>query len=704
MHTELGAGAALRFPAGLTRALVIGWVLGLTLIYLVLYEAWLYPVQFAHLAASAVGTLSIGPHFGEFVLARLGDIGAVLAIFATAFAVGATVVGRLIPDRNLFGGLFALTMGLWIVAVAVLAIGVVSVRGIGWVHLGLCCWALPEPRRYFRRRERAVRWDTWSVLMLTCVAGAALLTLLGAMAPPFEYDELEYHLGAPAEYLRTGHITFLPHNVYSNFPQLTSMLYLLAMTVSSEIAAKLVHWTFGVLTAVSIYALVTRMSTSQRHRAGLTAAALFYCMPFVQDLGQTARADLATTFFATLAFGGLLMWSQSVAALGERGSRLPDVEAGPRLTSAATTNHLLWLSALICGAAVATKWTAVPVVLLPAAIFVAVVRKSLRMTAVFCLLSSVFVLPWLVKNLVFTGNPVYPFLTGLFPNPHWSPAQAALFSERNFVSFGPGMLWQLVERAWQFSVAQPGSVPLLLMMVPLIVLLRGIEQSARRAAWLFLLTYACWFFLTQQPWRYLMPALPLAAIVGAYALDALFQDKVLRVGACGALGLTLVAGLTCMGVNALVDVEQPDRLPPRVSFFQFALGGLSRDEFVAQMGRDGLEPVIWMNQRLPATACVLYIGEARPVYARQKILWSTAYDHHPLVEMMRRAVDTPQLLAEMRRRGITHIYVNFAELQRLGLSYGYLREINRSTFEQFLGDHTHELHKSRVGAVYELSV
>src|SRR5207244_343934 len=97
--------------------------------------------------------------------------------------------------------------------------------------------------------------DGWSRLMLALIVVAAAINLLGAVVPPFEYDELEYHLGAPSEYLKAGRIIFLPHNFYSNMPQLTEMLYLLAMTVRSDVAAKVLHWTFGVLSAAAVYAV-----------------------------------------------------------------------------------------------------------------------------------------------------------------------------------------------------------------------------------------------------------------------------------------------------------------------------------------------------------------------------------------------------------------------------------------------------------------
>jgi len=100
----------------------------------------------------------------------------------------------------------------------------------------------------------------------------------------------------------------------------------------------MLHWLFGLLGAAAVFGVARRLWS---RAVGLMAAALFYCTPFVQDLSQTARIDLATAFFATLAFGALVIGSEE------------------------DNRSLVWLSALCAGAALATKWTAIPVVLLP---------------------------------------------------------------------------------------------------------------------------------------------------------------------------------------------------------------------------------------------------------------------------------------------------------------------------------------------------
>ncbi len=358
MQTASDRGASTWLRPEFTRLLAILWVVGLTLIYFVRYEGWIVLPQLAGIIGASMTGLRVGPYFREFWTARVYDFGCVVAIVAASLGLGATVAGRRIARRDVLGMLFALGVGLWLLSVLVLVTGALAVAKVPYTFLTLACWLLPAPRRFVGDFHVSTeRTDSWAKLMLACILLAAALNLVGALAPPFEYDELEYHLGALADYQRAGRVVFLPHNFYSNMPQLTEMLYLLAKTTTSDIAAKLLHWLFGLLAAATVYGVAQRLWSKA---AGLTAAALFYCTPFLQDLGQTARIDLATAFFATLAFGALVLWME------EEEKR-----------------DLLWLSALGVGGAAATKWPAIAVVLLPAAAGV-IFRRKYRLLAGFC--------------------------------------------------------------------------------------------------------------------------------------------------------------------------------------------------------------------------------------------------------------------------------------------------------------------------------
>lgn len=643
---------------GFKQLLAVLWVIGLTLIYLVRYEACFLPWQLGHLLSATLPTLHIGPHFSEFIVARLKDGACVGATLAVAFALGAVATSRLLLPTDMLGTLVTLAIGLWGVAVAVLVIGITAIGKTPLVFAGLALWLFPAPREALRRTVRAVdRLDGWAQCLVACVVIAAALNLPGTLAPPFEYDELEYHLGALADYQRAGRIVYLPHNFYSNLPQLTEMLYLLAATTTSDVAAKLLHWTFGLLAALAVYAVGKRLWT---RRVGVTAAALFYCVPFVQDLSQTARIDLATTFFATLAFGGLLVWSED-----------------------RNTERALWLSALMAGCAVATKWPAVAVVVLPALGFILVTSRSPRLIAGYCFLVALSVGPWLGKNWLLAGNPVYPLLHDIFPNSDWNTEQAALFAAKHYAIFNASTPLELVRLAWRYSFAEPGAAPLLLLGAPLMLLCTLDDPRARRAGGLFVAAYAGWFLFTFRPWRFLFPAFPLAALVGAWALHRLGIERKTGwlVSRCPLIVLAM--SLCALALGGLVDTEDPQRVPPRMSFLQHALGQTTRDEFVARMGRGTFAPIVWMNQNLPADARVLYVGEARAYYARHQALWSTVFDQHPLEKA------TPP--------EFTHLYVNYSELERLRRSYGRFTEPRWTE----LANEYRQLYQAGPGVVFE---
>lgn len=622
----------------------MAWALAVSVIFVLQYENWVKPLILGQLLGAASSVFFVGPHFGEFWGQRLLDIGWCIAVLFSAFGVGSVLTSRWTRDHNLLTGLFALAAGFWALAVTVLVIGAVDVTAVRCVFVFAACWVLPPPRRFLKK----IVWpetDGWTWIMLIVVIIAVLINFLGATTPPFEYDELEYHLGAPVEYIKNGRISFLPHNFYSNLPQLTEMLYLLGVVTRSLVAPKMLHWVFGILSALAVYGVASRLWS---RRIGMTAAALFYCLPFVQDLSQTGRIDLATTFFATLAFGGVLLANDG--------------------------NRWIWLGAMAAGCAVATKWTAVAVVFLPSLVFLLATRKSILLISGFCCVAGVGILPWLIKNLVLAGNPVYPLLHTHFPSPYWTDSQAALFAFKHYAKFRDGGWKELGERLWQYSFIENGATPVLLMTAPLVLLLRGIKGRLRRAVWLFVAAYAGWALLTFRPWRFLMPALPLAAAIGACALDSVgkwSRPFVLAV---------ILIGFSGMGLSLLIDSEA-DRQPPQVSVLNLVMGQVSQHDFQARLGRHVFEPIVWMNDHLPENAKVLYLGEARTALARHPVIWASAFDKPPDINV-----------ATLRTRGITHVYINDSEWQRLKFSYGYLKEVDPIVFVDSLLKQAESVH------------
>jgi hypothetical protein len=60
------------------------------------------------------------------------------------------------------------------------------------------------------------------------------------------------------------------------------------------------------------------------------------------------------------------------------------------------------------------------------------------------------------------------------------------------------------------------------------------------------------------------------------------------------------------------------------------------------------------------------------------------------------------LFRDLRARGVTHVYVNFAEWHRLRANYGYLQGIDEEAFRRMLEEHARKIHVTSQGVVWEL--
>ncbi|MBW1682564.1 MAG: glycosyltransferase family 39 protein [Deltaproteobacteria bacterium] len=197
---------------------------------------------------------------------------------------------------------------------------------------------------------------------------AAALLLLGACVvllswvPPVSRDALVHHLALPKLFLRHGILADFPTMVYSYYPMNLDLLYMIPLRFGNDIAPKLIHFSFGLLTAWVLYAyLKSRLGRTY----GLMAALFFLSTPVIVKLSTTVYVDLGVIFFSTAALLLLLQWA-------ERRFR----------------SRYLLLSAVCCGLALGTKYNAlICLLLLTFLASVLRVRRLLERRWVGCALS-----------------------------------------------------------------------------------------------------------------------------------------------------------------------------------------------------------------------------------------------------------------------------------------------------------------------------
>lgn len=282
----------------------------------------------------------------------------------------------------------------WILAAATLLAA--GLAGLG------CAIRVPLPRRKDMRAILAplfefmaeLRAPGWTLAAMGALAAGAFL-LLGIRLPVLDYDGLSYHLGLALHIAQDGDFRYYPgESGYTNhFARGVELL--MAKTILATGGFHLVNAVQWVLLPVLVpagYAAGRALGLDRTHAA--VGAFLPLTVPVILYQTSIAYVDLFSTgFFAAGLF----------AVLGARGRGV-----GP--------GRVLWMFAC-AGLAMAAKFNAA--VLAPLLGVVALLawgwrplfgtRRALAVTAMGFMLAACVGTPWLVRNWMGWGSPLYPF-------------------------------------------------------------------------------------------------------------------------------------------------------------------------------------------------------------------------------------------------------------------------------------------------------
>lgn len=555
----------------------------------------------------------------------------------------------------------------------------------------------PGEREGTENRGRTAR-DKLLVPCLLAVAPFLLAMILGAMLPPTDFDVKEYHLQGPKEFYQNGRITFLPHNVYTSFPFLTEMLSLLAMVLRDDwyrgaLAGKAVLASFAPLTGLALYAAGRRWFSP---RVGLLAATVYLTTPWIYRISIIAYAEGGLTFYL---FAALLA---TMLALSPPPSAARKTEPSRGIRSLS----LFLIAGLLAGSAMACKYPALVSVVLPLGLVVcaATLRRNEYRTrtpsggsetpqrsfdsrlgklgppVVFAVGVLLTAGPWLIKNAVETGNPVYPLAYSVFGGRDWSPDLNARWRDAHSppdydLSRIP---WWMVD----VSLRNDWLSPLLYALAPLALLgSRFLGRHRNRAVtvrllWLYVgFLFLTWWGLTHRLDRFWVPMLPVVSLLAGIGADWT-AERSWRFACAGLMAAALLFNLgfvtsSLCGFNAyLADLDAARR--------------------TAESTAPGIAV---LNRHLPEGAKVLCVGEAQVFDARFPLVYNTVFDESilkqwcapekpgvPAAELPLRPPD--DIRAQLEAEGITHVFVNWGEILRYRTTYGYTDFVTPQRFTE----------------------
>lgn len=571
--------------------------------------------------------------------------------FAVATAIGMGLMAAMALSLGVMG-LLSRTIALVLVGLGlVLGISRLAVFATGnQVSVGNT--TEPALANSTAKRQQAVK-----IAVLLPLAVPIFVALAGATLPPGllwreeagGYDVLEYHLQVQREYFERGRIEFLPHNVYASFPQQIEIFYLLLMhltgsAVDAAIPAQVFHVLLG---GLAVAAFAAWLPAGWPRLCGVVTLG---CTPWLAYLGCLAYVENGVLFFAAVAFGIIADWIR-----GERLALASSLVAG-----------------LCAGMAGGCKYTAIVFVGVAAALCALVfmqetISRKCRVLGVFFTAGLVGISPWLIRNIAFTGNPVYPFAYSQLGGTGWSEEQAVQWSRGHALSTGRARTaWgELVfgmfggfERP-QYFTTPFGVLPLGFVAGMYFLISRG-TGARPMAYWLSLATLIAvgWAAATQVAGRLAVPVvIPLAALIAN--LSARYRSAGIGVAMLGAIvGAALVYGTWS---HANHDFQR------RVGVSIGELAGQS-ELFVQN------HPY---NAILPADSRLYLVGDAAVFYVQRRMNYFTAFNRDPWLEYSAHA-EAGASVEWLRDCGITHVVFNWNEIERLRRTYGFSDRATRA--------------------------
>jgi 4-amino-4-deoxy-L-arabinose transferase-like glycosyltransferase len=490
---------------------------------------------------------------------------------------------------------------------------------------------------------------------------ALLLNLAGALGPEIFYDALVYHLAVPNYYVLHHGFAPMPYNFYSNLPFTHGMLYAAGLLLKGSALTKLINYGAGIVTVLAVLAFGARHFSL---RAGLWAALIFYTVAHAMFASWAAGTEALLTLFSTLALYAVL-------------------------TRGDGADRRLWLAACFCGLAMGVKYTGIftsaGVMLLYAWSDRARPAAAARNLALFTLLAAVFTGPWLVKNWLYTGNPVFPFALKLFGAGATADPQKLSEFAVHAAQIGPFSPKGWLLTHWKVTMGQvPNSeyfTPLFLALLPVLFLLSAPAGPALAGLWIFFLAWWLGWSVSSTMVRFLMPAYPAAGLLIA---GCLFSPghRALK------LALRAVVLGVCLGslyISALLFYTQGRWRP--------VAGAIPAEEYLAHTQPtypySCYAAIKFINEQTGPGSKTLMIGDEKSFYFKKDFIVSSVYDRTAAAEYAAAAKDGADLYARLRGDGVTHLLVNTADAIRLGREYRmfYWDARARAAFDEFWGAH-----------------
>ena len=511
------------------------------------------------------------------------------------------------------------------------------------------------------------------------IAGGVLFsfTLLQALTPPWDYDGLLYHLEGPKEFLKLGGIQPSPQNWLTYYPSTIEMLFTLGLGLGSEFFARLIHLTYAIILVLSTYSLAKQTIGEW---AGWLAAFILVGIPIFPIWANLAYIDMGWAVYTFLATYSVINWDR--------------------------TNKTGWLilAGIFMGFGLGSKYLAFGGLLgISGIIFLRDLKSRfqtrIKEVGLFIVVALIVGSPWYIKNLFWTGNPLYPLLV---PPSGWSSERLRLWTTY-MESFGashnlfdylllPVRLFTQHEQFATFlgSIELPSFMFLLVLIYPLLRKTKAMNLLVGMT----LIEFVVWSVSVRQT-RYLLPIFPNLSVLTAHIISEL--------GVFRKFGRWVdLFAKTLVFAMVAVTIIYSGLFFMKISPFDVLIGKESKEDFLQRNVGD-YGAIRFIKNNLPSDARVLLMWDGRNYYCDERCI--PDIDHSQWTELVMELKNDKGVLSYLSAKGITHLYLSLDDVDfilqhdptnqhKMALEY-FLDTIKPNCAEEVYGD--------QFGAIYALT-
>jgi len=501
--------------------------------------------------------------------------------------------------------------------------------------------------------------DIFEKTLIACIVLFLCGNMLFLFNPDIDTDSMIYTLAIPNFWLLNHGIQDMPQHIYFNLFSFYAGIYAAAAGFGDLMTARMTNF-FAVI--VSCFGITSYLGKKYFNRKTVLLALTVICGSYsFMKLVTITESDSISLMFSMTAFIMLM------------GENIKDIKT-------------VILSGIFAGCAMASKPTCLFFIVCSIAILIyrskddfktgiSGFSKSLTKPLIFIFTASLPVIPWLIKNHIFRGNPFFPFLTGILgTDSHYDPVLVDTFLQYSY--FFRDCSFAAVRNFINLFISKENFLnefiqPVLLAVAGFIPLCPFKTDRNKNIIIIFsvtvLILQLCFFSIT----RFYFSLYILFTLIFSYIFYPVIEKH----------GILKPFTLILIFIFSLPVISHGQWF----DMFAIPCGHMSKKEYLRKQPGYGLEygkAADWVNKYLPADAKLLVNDSyGRSLYLEREIYATSLLDKMWYDIFSNENSSTEEILNNLRENGFTHLIENLGRVH-LSDKLDQVRDKRRSIIQR----------------------